>query len=98
VEVLRGVRAALAESGSVLVANELVEDEFSAPASDLDRYYYGQSVVSCLPGAMGDPQTAATRAVMRLATFRGYAEEAGFHEIELLPIQTTYWSFFRPTP
>jgi hypothetical protein len=29
-------------------------------ASTLDRFAYGWSLVSCLPGAMGDPQTAAT--------------------------------------
>ncbi len=35
---------------------------FTAPATELERYHYGWSVVACLPGAMGDPQTAATGA------------------------------------
>ena len=35
----------------------------------LERIAYGWSVVSCLPGAMGDPQTAATGAVMRPRCF-----------------------------
>ena len=50
--------------------------------------YYGWSVVSCLPGAMGDPQTAATGAVMRPATLRRYAREAGFRGVEVLPMET----------
>jgi hypothetical protein len=85
-------------SGSVVIADELVEDEFTAPASDLERYHYGWSVVSCLPTAMGDPHTAATGAVMRAATLRRYAEEAGFSGVEVLPLETETWRFYRLTP
>jgi hypothetical protein len=51
------------------------------PASDLERYHYGWSVVSCLPAAMGDPGTAATGAVMRPATLGRYVREAGFRRV-----------------
>jgi hypothetical protein len=44
---------------------------------------------------MGDPETAATGAVMRPATLRRYAIEAGFRGIEFLPIETDYWRFYR---
>jgi 2-polyprenyl-3-methyl-5-hydroxy-6-metoxy-1,4-benzoquinol methylase len=98
VEALRAARGMLAEGGSVVVADELVGDEFLAPAPDRDRYAYGWSVVSCLPGAMGDPQTAATGAVMRPATLRRYAAEAGFATVEVLPIQSDYWRFYRLIP
>ena len=60
----------------MIVADELVADEFTAPASELERYHYGWSVVACLPAAMGDPQTSATGAMMRAATLRRYAEQA----------------------
>ena len=53
------------------------------------------SVVSCLPGAMGDPQTAATGAVMRPSVLRQYALQAGFGEVEVLPIHTDFWRFYR---
>jgi hypothetical protein len=53
--------------------------------------------VSCLPGAMGDPQTAATGAVMRPSMLRRYATEAGFRDVEVLPIETDYWRFYRLT-
>jgi 2-polyprenyl-3-methyl-5-hydroxy-6-metoxy-1,4-benzoquinol methylase len=98
VDALRVVRGMLADGGSVMVADELVEDEFVAPAPASDRYTYGWSVVSCLPSAMGDPQTAATGAVMRPATLRRYATEAGFGTVEVLPIETDYWRFYRLLP
>jgi SAM-dependent methyltransferase len=95
VDALRGTREMLSEGGVVLVADELVEDEFSAPAPGRDRYEYGWSVVSCLPGAMGDPQTAATGAVMRPSKLSQYAIEAGFRDVDILPIETDYWRFYR---
>ncbi|MFG1819388.1 methyltransferase domain-containing protein [Kribbella sp. NPDC049174] len=98
VEALRGVRQMLAEGGTVLVVDELVEDEFTAPASDIERYHYGWSVLSCLPDAMGDPQTAATGAVMRPSVLRRYATEAGFRDLEVLPIRNDYLRFYRLIP
>jgi SAM-dependent methyltransferase len=98
VDVLRTAREMLGEGGAVLVVDELAQDEFTAPASDRERYNYGWSVVSCLPGAMGDPQTRATGAVMRPSTLRRYAMEAGFRDVEILPIETEYWRFYRLIP
>jgi protein-L-isoaspartate O-methyltransferase len=98
VEVLRAVRAMLADGGSVVMIDERVADDFVAPAPDLERYHYGWSVVSCLPGAMGDPQTAATGAILRVGTLRRYAQEAGFGAVEVLPIETPTWRFYRLRP
>jgi hypothetical protein len=78
--------------------DERVADEFVAPAPDLERYHYGWSVVSCLPGAMGDPQTAATGAVLRVGTLRRYAQEAGFRAVEVPSIETATWRFYRLYP
>jgi SAM-dependent methyltransferase len=95
VDALRAARQMLTDGGELLVVDELVADEFTAPGSDRDRVNYGWSVVSCLPGAMGDPQTAATGAVMRPSVLRRYAIEAGFRDVEILPIETDYWCFYR---
>lgn len=97
VAALRAARGMLMPSGSVIITDELVADEFTAPASDLERYHYGWSVVSCLPAAMGDPRTAATGAVMRPATLGRYAREAGFSSEETLPLKTQTWRFYRLT-
>lgn len=98
VEALRVARAILADGGSVIVADEPVEESFSAPAPEIDRYAYGWSLVACLPAAMGDPETAATGTVMRPDTLRRYALEAGFREVEILPIPPDYWRFYRLHP
>jgi SAM-dependent methyltransferase len=95
VDALRATRGMLSEGGTLVVVDELAQEEFTAPASDRERHEYGWSVVSCLPGAMGDPETRATGAVMRPSVLRQYATEAGFREVEVLPIDTDYWRFYR---
>jgi 2-polyprenyl-3-methyl-5-hydroxy-6-metoxy-1,4-benzoquinol methylase len=95
VDALRAARQMLTDAGTLLVADGLVGEEFTAPASARERNEYGWSVVSCLPGAMGDPQTAATGAVLRPSVLRQYALQAGFSDVEVLPIQTDYWRFYR---
>lgn len=98
VDALRVARGLLTETGTIIVADELVADEFTAPASDLERHHYGWSVVSCLPAAMGDPGTAATGAVMRPATLARYARDAGFGGVEILPLEIQTWRFYRLLP
>ena len=98
VEALAAARGMLAEGGSVVVADEPVADQLTVPASEMERYAYGWSVVSCLPSAMGDPGTAATGAVMRPATLARYAQVAGFAHTEALPIDTDVWRFYRLVP
>jgi hypothetical protein len=95
VDALNAARQRIADDGTLLVVDGLVAEEFTVPASPRERTEYGWSVVSCLPGAMGDPQTAATGAVMRPSVLRHYALQAGFGEVEVLPIHTDYWRFYR---
>ena len=95
VDALSAARQMLSADGTLLVADGLVGEEFSVPASLRERTEYGWSVVSCLPGAMGDPQTAATGAVMRPSMLHQYALQAGFGTLEVLPIHTDYWRFYR---
>jgi predicted O-methyltransferase YrrM len=95
VDALNAARQMISEDGTLLVVDGLVAEEFTVPSSPRERTEYGWSVVSCLPGAMGDPQTAATGAVMRPSVLRQYALQAGFGEVEVLPIHTDYWRFYR---
>ena len=87
----------LAEGGSVVVADEPVADQLTVPASEMERYAYGWSVVSCLPGAMGDPgRRPPGRSCGRPpwpATPR-----AGFAHTETLPIDSDVWRFYRLVP
>jgi 2-polyprenyl-3-methyl-5-hydroxy-6-metoxy-1,4-benzoquinol methylase len=97
-DALRAARGMLREPGCVLVADERVEEQFTAPASLEEQYHYAWSVVACLPAVMGDPDTAATGAVMRPGTLRRYALEAGFQGFEVLPVEAGMLRFYRLTP
>ena len=93
VAVLRGMRGAVKPDGVVVVMDEAVADRFEAPASDVDRTMYGYSLFICLPDGLSTPGSVGTGTVMRPETLRGYAKEAGFSDIEILP--TTEFGFFR---
>jgi hypothetical protein len=41
------------------------------------------------------PPAAGTGTVMRTPTFRKYAQDAGFADIEVLPIDNDFWRFYR---
>ncbi len=95
VEVLRGMHARLAEGGTVLVVDERVAEQFTAPGDKLERLYYGFSVLCCLPAGMAESPSAATGTVMRPATLRRYARDAGFQDIEILPIEHDFFRIYR---
>jgi SAM-dependent methyltransferase len=95
VEVLRGCRRLLVEGGSVLIADERVSDSFTAPADDLERFYYGFSVLHCLPVGMVGEGAAGTGTVMRADTVRRYGEEAGFGNFEVLSVENDFYRFYR---
>jgi SAM-dependent methyltransferase len=98
VGVLRACRELLAEGGSVVVGDERVADAFTVPGDDLERFYYGFSVLHCLPVGMVGEGAAGTGTVMRVDTVRRYAEEAGFGGFEVLPIENDFYRFYRLTP
>ena len=97
VDVLSAVHGMLAEGGSVFVGDELVGDTFTAPADVLERFYYGVSVLHCLPVGMVGEDPAGTGTVMRADTVRRYASEAGFSNVEVLPIESDFYRFYRLT-
>jgi 2-polyprenyl-3-methyl-5-hydroxy-6-metoxy-1,4-benzoquinol methylase len=98
VEALRAARRLLADGGYVLIADERTEDEFTAPANDRERLFYGYSVFHCLPVGMVGEGAAGTGTVMRADTLRRYADEAGFSSCEVLPIEADTWRFYLLRP
>jgi hypothetical protein len=79
----------------VIVADERVAETFTAPGDSIERLMYGFSVLSCLPAGLADQPSAATGAVMRPATLRRYALEAGYRDVETLPIASDLFRFYR---
>jgi SAM-dependent methyltransferase len=98
VEVLRACRSLLVEGGSVVIGDERVADAFSAPGDDLERFFYGFSVLHCLPVGMIGEGAAGTGTVMRADMVKSYAEKAGFGTFEVLPIENDFYRFYRLTP
>jgi 2-polyprenyl-3-methyl-5-hydroxy-6-metoxy-1,4-benzoquinol methylase len=98
VEVLRTARGLLASSGCVLVADERTADRFALDAGDVERLYYGFSVLHCLPVGMIGENAAGTGTVMRENTVHGYAQQAGFTHFEVAPIENDFWRFYLLTP
>jgi SAM-dependent methyltransferase len=98
VEVLRACRGLLADQGVIVVADERVADSFSAPGDETERFYYGFSVLHCLPVGMVGEGAAGTGTVMRAGTVKRYAEKAGLTGFEVLPIENDFYRFYKLTP
>jgi SAM-dependent methyltransferase len=98
VDVLRATRGLLLDGGRVLIADEKTVARFALDAGDVERLYYGFSVLHCLPVGMVGENAAGTGTVMREDTVRGYAEQAGFSDCEVAPIENDFWRFYLLTP
>src|ERR687895_1484922 len=98
VEVLQACRRMLAEGGSLVIGDERVAETFTAPGDEMERLYYGFSILHCLPVGMVGEGAAGTGTVMRAETVRRYAKEAGFAGFDVLPIENDFYRFYRLTP
>lgn len=94
VGVLQAVHRSLKPGGLLLVVDENVGEQFTAPAQNLDAFFYGASMLICLPAGMADTPSAATGTVMRPSTLAQYATEAGFSSIEVQPIEYPFFRFY----
>jgi ubiquinone/menaquinone biosynthesis C-methylase UbiE len=95
VDALRAMRAAAAPDGAVLVVDERAADTFAAPGDAVERMLYGWSVFHCLPVGLAEQPSVATGTAMRRSTLEGYARDAGFSAVEVLPIESDFWRFYR---
>jgi SAM-dependent methyltransferase len=95
VEVLRALRGLVADDGAVVVMDERVADVFTAPGDEVERLMYTYSVLCCLPVGLADTPSAGTGTVMRTDTLRRYASDAGFADVEVLPIEHEVFRFYR---
>ncbi len=98
VDVLSTVRGLLAPGGTLIVADERVADAFHAPAGEIERLFYGYSVLDCLPTGMVSKPSAETGTVMRRSTLERYASEAQFSAVSVLPIEHDFLRFYRLDP
>ena len=98
VEALQAMRSLTGEDGAALVVDERVAESFGAPSDEIERLMYGYSVLHCLPVGMAEQPSAGTGTVMRPAILRRYATQAGYRDVEVLPIENALWRFYRLVP
>ena len=97
ISALRTMKRLAGDDGIVVVMDEKVSESFSPDADEVEHLMYGFSNFICLPDGMSHGHSAGTGTVMRPDTLRGYARHAGFEDIEILPIETDFWRFYRLT-
>ena len=97
VPVLEAMRRMVGEDGHVLVIDEKVADEFAPPGDEVEQLMYGYSILICLPDGMSGADSAATGTVIRRSTMQRYAREAGFADVEVLPVDHDLWRFYALT-
>lgn len=95
ITVLATMRRLTAPGGSVLIMDERVGETFTAEQDDIERFMYGFSVLHCLPVGMADQPSVGTGTVMRPPTLRRYVRAAGFADLEILPLESFFFNFYR---
>lgn len=99
VEALDAMRSMLAPGGTVFIVDERAADEMTPDDPDpMQRLMYAASVLHCLPVGRSEDDSAATGTLMRTTTLEGYASEAGFASVEVLPIEHDMFRFYRLRP
>ena len=99
VAALRTMRRLGRPDAALVVMDERVAESFEAATENpVERLMYAASVLHCLPVGRAEADSAATGTVMRPATFAAYAQEAGFGDVEVLPIDHDLFRFYRLVP
>jgi SAM-dependent methyltransferase len=93
VEVLAAIHDAVRSEGVVVIMDEAVADEFTAPGDPVEQAMYGYSTLICLPDGLSSTPSAGTGTVLRRPILTDYATRAGFASVDLLPIND--FAFFR---
>jgi predicted O-methyltransferase YrrM len=91
---LARAKAALTDGGTVIVMDERVA-EVPAVGDPVQTFFATASVLWCLPQGRVEPDSEAVGTVMSASRFRRIAREAGWSDIEILPIDHPFWRFYR---
>jgi ubiquinone/menaquinone biosynthesis C-methylase UbiE len=98
VEALRAAHKSLAEGGCVVVVDERVQPEFTAPGDLVERMMYGWSITHCLPTQLAEEPSAAIGTVLRASHVATLAEEAGFARVDETDIDAGFFRVYRLVP
>lgn len=88
-------RRLVAHRGVVLVGDEHPGDECGGPAERLQRTF---SALHCAPATWAESDRVVNGTVLETATLSDWARDAGFGDIQILPIEHPFWRFYRLDP
>jgi 2-polyprenyl-3-methyl-5-hydroxy-6-metoxy-1,4-benzoquinol methylase len=94
IAVLATLKRLTAPGSITVVVDEKVQDEFTAPGDVIERFMAASSVIWCLPQGLADG-SHAHGTLLRTPQLRAYAREAGWRDVETLPIEHMSWRFYR---
>lgn len=87
-------RAAAKPDGTVIVMDERVDESLTV-GDPVQIFFATASVLWCLPQGRVEPDAQPVGTVMRPDRFRGIVREAGWSDIDVLPIEHPFWRFYR---
>ncbi|WP_034268206.1 SAM-dependent methyltransferase [Haloechinothrix halophila] len=91
---LRAARSVLAEDGAVLIGDERVGDQLTAPADLMERFQFGWSVLHCVAATIAEDPVEVSGTVLRTPTVLRWARQAGYTDSEVLDIDNDFWRFY----
>ena len=97
VEALESMKRVLAPGGAAIILEPKGAEQF-APGDATERFLYGWSTILCLPVGRSEQPSAAIGTIVRPQTIRRYAREAGFRDVEILPIEMPFDRYYRLIP
>jgi len=97
VAAIEQARRAVKPDGTVIVMDERVAESLTV-GDPVELFFATASVLWCLPQGRVEPGSQAVGTVMRPDRFRGIAREAGWSDIDVLPIEHPFWRFYRLLP
>jgi SAM-dependent methyltransferase len=97
VDALLAAQKSLADGGCVVVVDERVQAEFTAPGDLVERMMYGWSISHCLPTQRAEEPSAAIGTVLRASHVAALAQEAGFAHVEETDIDAGFFRVYRLT-
>jgi 2-polyprenyl-3-methyl-5-hydroxy-6-metoxy-1,4-benzoquinol methylase len=96
VAALEAMRRMATDRGTVFVIDDRTADQLTQNDPDpMQRLFYAASVLHCLPVGRSQDESAATGTVMRTTTLEGYAADAGFASVDVLPLDHDMFRFYR---
>jgi len=94
-DVLRACRRLRTPTGTVLVLDSQVAEEFHAPGDEIERFQYATSVLHCLPAALVGDGAAGTGTVLRPGAVRALARQAGFGRVRVHELDDRFHTLYR---